>query len=132
MEAIQVNYWSSYLAEHPDFTGCLIDRVNDKAWYKNGKRHREDGHPAIEFANGSKAWYKNGKRHREDGPAVEWHEGSKEWCKNGKWHREDGPAIEIVNENKYWFLNGKQYSEQDYKIAMRKIKLERILKIQEN
>ena len=30
---------------------------------------------------------------------------------------------------KYWYLNGVQYdSEQKYKIAVRKIKLERILK----
>jgi hypothetical protein len=30
-------------------------------WYKNDKRHREDG-PAIEDADGSKEWYKNGKK----------------------------------------------------------------------
>ena len=42
----------------------------DKAWYLNGKRHREDG-PAYESANGDKFWYLNGKLHREDGPAYE-------------------------------------------------------------
>ena len=29
-----------------------------KAWYLNGKRHREDG-PALEYADGSKYWYLN-------------------------------------------------------------------------
>jgi len=32
-----------------------------KAWYLNGKRHREDG-PAVELANGDKSWYLNGKK----------------------------------------------------------------------
>ena len=82
MEAVKVKSWHDYIEEHPTFTGCLIDDVNDIAWFKNGKIHREDG-PAIEFAGGTK----------------------------------------------YWFLNGVRYnSEQDYKIAMRKIKLEKILK----
>ena len=105
MEAIEVEQWCDYINEHPSFTGCLIDRDNDKSWYKDGELHREEGHPAIEFANGTKAWYKNGKEHREDGPTWE--------CANG---------------DKLWYLNGKQYTEQYYIIAMRKIKLERVLK----
>ena len=36
-----------------------------KAWYLNGKRHREDG-PAIECADGSKIWYIDGKLVTED------------------------------------------------------------------
>jgi hypothetical protein len=32
-----------------------------KIWYRNGKRHREDG-PAIEYVNGDKAWYLNGDK----------------------------------------------------------------------
>ena len=55
----------------------------DKAWYLNGKLHREDG-PAFEGASGSKEWYLNGKRHREDGPAIEWADGSKSWLLNDK------------------------------------------------
>ena len=128
MEPIKVQYWYEYIEEHPDFTGCLIDSVNDIAWFKNGKEHSEDGHPAIECANGFKAWYKNGKRHRDDGPAIIWSDGNKEWYKNGKKHREDGPAIERANGYKAWYLKGVQYNEQDYKIAIRKIKLEKVLK----
>ena len=81
MEVIKVDFWHEYIEEHPNFTGCLINQDNNKAWYKNGQRHREDG-PAIEFADGSKRWH----------------------------------------------LNDKYYSEQDWKIALRKIKLERVLK----
>jgi len=36
-----------------------------KAWYLNGKRHREDG-PAVEYTNGYKAWYLNGKEVTEE------------------------------------------------------------------
>jgi len=31
-----------------------------KIWYRNGKRHREDG-PAVEHADGKKEWYRQGK-----------------------------------------------------------------------
>ena len=103
MEVIKVNSWFEYLREHPSFTGCLIDKDNDIVWYKNGKRNREDD-AALEWADGSKWWYKNGKKHREDGPAVEWRNGVKAW-----------------------YVNGKEYSEQEWLIAMRKIKLERVL-----
>ena len=36
------------------------------------------------WANGYKAWYLNGKLHREDGPAMEWANGYKAWWLNGK------------------------------------------------
>jgi hypothetical protein len=88
----------------------------DKAWYLNGKIHREDG-PAIEVANGGKSWYLNGKRHCEDGPAIEWANGEKYWYLNDKRHREDGPAIEVANGEKYWYLNDKQLTEAEHKAA---------------
>ena len=84
-----------------------------KAWWLNGKLHREDG-PAVEYANGSKEWYLNGKRHREDGPAIERTNGDKEWFINGKLHREDGPAIELSNGYKRWFLDGQQLTEDEH------------------
>ena len=83
---------------------CIISSNGSKAWYLNGKRHREDG-PAVERSNGSKAWYLNDKLHREDGPAVEHPDGSKVWILNGKRHREDGPAIEYPDGYKAWYLN---------------------------
>ena len=38
----------------------------------------------IEQADGSKEWYKDDKRHREDGPAIEQADGTTEWYKNGE------------------------------------------------
>ena len=60
------------------------------------------------FPSGTKAWYLNGKLHREDGPALEYSSGTKEWYLNGKRHREDGPAVEHPDGTKYWFLNGEE------------------------
>ena len=105
MEPIKVKFWYEYLEERPTFTGCLIDKDKDIFWFKNGLLHREDG-PAIEYASGSKFWYKNGECHREDGPAVEFSDGDKSW-----------------------FCVGIEYTdEQTWKIAIRKIKLEKVLK----
>lgn len=72
----------------------------------------------VEWSNGAKVWYKEGKKHREDGPAIEWDNGFKYWYKNGLQHREDGPAIEYYPEYEHedledyreWYLEGKKYS----------------------
>ena len=84
----------------------------DKAWYLNGKLHREDG-PAIEYASGDKYWHLNDKRHREDGPAIEYADGDKYWYLNDELHREDGPAIEYADGDKSWWLNGKEVTEEE-------------------
>jgi len=97
-----------------DWNGLYVDTKGSKAWYQNGKLHREDG-PTIEYINGTKSWYLNGERHREDGPAIEYANGDKEWFQNGEPHREDGPAIEYANGTKYWYLNGKNYTEERWK-----------------
>ena len=58
---------------------------------------------------GNKFWFKNGKRHREDGPAVEYANGDKYWYKDSKYHREDGPAVETKNGTCFgYYLDGKQ------------------------
>ena len=67
------------------------------------------------WPDGSKAWYLNGKRHREDGPALEYADGSKSWYLNGKLHREDGPAIEWADGYKFWYLDGKEVTEEEHK-----------------
>ena len=64
MESIKVNCWQDYLEKHLKFTGCLINKYTDIAWYKKGKWHREDG-PAVELANGYKEWWLNGIRYNE-------------------------------------------------------------------
>ena len=103
-----------------DFTGiCIINQEIDgyvitrECWYKDGKRHREDG-PAMkyisEYMGGITEWYQNGERHRLDGPAVEHPDGRKEWWLNGLLHRLYEPAIEHADGNgKFWFINGKRH-----------------------
>ena len=81
IEALKIESWYDYIINHLKFTGCLIDKYNNIAWFKNGE-----------------------------------------------FHREDGPAIEYDNGDKYWYLNDTLYNEQEWLIAMRKIKLERVLK----
>jgi hypothetical protein len=89
----------------------------DKAWFLNGKFHREDG-PAVEDSDGDKGWYLNGKLHREDGPAIERINGDKFWYLNGKRHREDGPAREYSNGGKYWYLNGESITQEEFNERM--------------
>ena len=80
----------------------------DKAWYLNGRPHRENGLHAFEW-NGYKGWYVNGRRHRENGlPAIEWTSGHNEWWVNGQRHRENGlPVVECANGAKAWYVNGR-------------------------
>jgi hypothetical protein len=91
-----------------DFTGIAEYPNGAKAWFLNGKLHREDG-PAWEYPNGTKEWWLNGKQHRVDGPAIEYPDGTKEWWLNGQRHRVDGPAREWADGSKRWYLNGKQH-----------------------
>jgi len=79
-----------------------IDEHGNKYWM-NSKRqlHRDDG-PAQECADGSKAWYINGKRHREDGPAIEWVANIIDLMNNGI------NAQIFFNAYKQWWINGKQ------------------------
>ena len=80
-----------------------IKVINEKLWYINGKKHREDG-PAVEYTNGDKEWWINDQCHREDGPAIEYC--YKAWYTNGQLHRIDGPAVEYTNGDKEWYLYG--------------------------
>ena len=79
---VYVTNWTDYTGSQT-FTGCLVDKDGDEAWFKNGKMHREDG-PAYDMVSCPSA------------------------CR--------------------YYLNDKQYDEQDYRIALRKIKLEKVLK----
>ena len=57
MNAIKATTWISISGGH---TG-IVERDNgSKTWFKNGKRHREDG-PAHVESNGYKMWYLEGK-----------------------------------------------------------------------
>ena len=93
----------------------INDNGNYTSYELNGKLHRENDKPALEWENGDKEWWVNGKCHREnDKPAIEWVYGGKEWYVNGKLHREnDKPAFEGANGNKSWYVNGKLHREND-------------------
>lgn len=89
-----------------------------KQWFLDGKLHREDGEPAIEYPSGYKEWFLDDKPHREDGPAVEDVDGYKAWYLNGKRHREDGPAVKYADGSKAWFLDGKMLTEEEFNQRM--------------
>jgi len=55
----------------------ITETMHWRAWYLNGKLHREDG-PAVEWADGHREWWLNGELHREDGSAIEWANGTRE------------------------------------------------------
>jgi hypothetical protein len=61
-----------------------IDRDGNIFWYnKKEELHREGDLPAVEKNNGYKAWYINGKLHRDNGPAIQYPNGEEYWYKNG-------------------------------------------------
>jgi len=110
MKIISVKDWQGIPC---DFTGIAkLPKLIE--WYKEGKRHREDG-PAVEDSNGTKSWFKEGRYHREDGPAIEFSEGSKFWYINGNRHRLDGPAKIWANGHKEWWVEGKEFKQINLK-----------------
>ena len=94
---------------------CIIKTYTEYNFHILSK---EDQTGCVKFSNGDKAWYKEGKLHREDGPAVEFANGSKEWYKENKLHREDGPAVEYANGNKEYWLNSRYLYYRDWYIIV--------------
>jgi len=65
------------------------------------------------------------KKYKEGKYIVkEWLWGEKEWYLNDVLHREDGPACEYPNGGGEWWLGGIEYSEHEWKLEMRKRKME--------
>jgi len=92
-----------------------VQANGNTAWFFDGKRHREDDKPAVEYANGDKYWFLNGDRHREDDkPAIEYANGTKAWFFNGDRHRAGGPAIEFSSGYKDFWIEGVRYSEKEF------------------
>jgi hypothetical protein len=69
------------------YTVEISDDGECTSWYKEGTniRHREGSLPAYEQVNGYKAWYVDGKFHRENGPAVIYSSGAEAFYLNGKY-----------------------------------------------
>jgi hypothetical protein len=92
-----------------------VNRCGNIVYKLNGKLHRDNDLPAVEWVDGDKEWYQNGQRHRDnDLPAYERADGSKAWWQNGLRHREDGPAIEWANGRKEYWLDGKEYTYEAF------------------
>ena len=115
-------YIYKYGKLHCEYEPALIDS-NKKSWFINGKRHRSNDLPAIEFHNGTKVWYTFDNIHRNnDLPAVVYANGTMCWRYFGQLHRENGPAIKTKNSQEYFFLNkrhrenGPAYIGTDYTI----------------
>ena len=76
------------------FTTCVVKReygIKYTLYYLNGKLHRDNDLPAVEYNDETKEWHKNGKIHRDnDLPAHIDADGTKEWYKNGLLHRDNG------------------------------------------
>lgn len=93
--------------------GKVIDDENNIFYYKNNKRHREDG-PAVIWNNGDREWWLNDRLHRDnDKPAVIQCMGLKQWCQFGKLHREDGPAVINPSGERKFFINGVQIDKMN-------------------
>jgi hypothetical protein len=89
----------------------ILDKYGSKCTYLNGKLHSYNDKPAIIYPNVYRAWYKEGRKHREDGPAIIYSDGDQYWLKEGKKHREDGPAVILSNGSQYWFKKNKLHRE---------------------
>ena len=66
---------------------------------------------------GDKAWYHNGKLHREDGPAIEWSDGYKCQYINGKFVSEQ----DVLNLSQTLEIEGVKYTVAQIKVALKKV-----------
>jgi hypothetical protein len=99
---------------------AVICTNDDKEWYIDGKRHRDNDSPAIIYANGDQYWYVDGKQHRDnDLPATIHVNGYQAWYLHGKYHRDnDLPAIIRANGNREWYVNGKLHRDNNLPAMM--------------
>ncbi len=73
------------IIKYPNGVECQIDSDGSKFWYQDGKLHRDNDLPAVEWADGSRSWYKDGKHHRDNGlPAIIRSDGECYWLVDGK------------------------------------------------
>ena len=92
---------------------CEILPDGTKEWRVNGILHRDDGGPAVVWADGDKFWYSNGELTREGAPAIIRADGTQKWYKNGELHREYGPAIVRDDGSEEYWRNGRRIINND-------------------
>lgn len=81
---------------------------NGRYWYNTANRqHRDNGLPAVKFADGGREWWINNRVHRDgDLPAVVLTNGTRYWYNKGQHHRDGGlPAMEYA-AIRYWYVHG--------------------------
>ena len=115
---------------HREDGPAIVFENGDKAWYIDGKIHRDGGQeyykegalhrvdgPAKIFENGTQAWYLDGIRHRDGGPAMIYNDSKIEvWYRHGFLHREDGPAVvDPTGATTAWWMDGECFSEEKFK-----------------
>jgi hypothetical protein len=85
-----------------------ITSYGTKKWKnKEGKYHRGNDKPAVEWVDGRKDWYINGLRHREnDKPAIEYSDGSKLWYINGKFIKQNYDEDFNIHNDKFFDSGG--------------------------
>jgi len=107
-----IHYYYKNNKKHNDDGPAVIYRDGSVEYWVNGNLHSED-RPAVLNSNGTEEWWYNGRKHRADGPAVIKHYNNtwiEEWWYNGNLHREDGPAIKTF-DYKEWFCHGLRHRE---------------------
>jgi hypothetical protein len=83
MKTITYTEWLNLTNKEKNiFTGIVSIPNYYIIFYKNGKKHREDG-PAKTCGSKSEEWYFEGKLHRKDGPAIIYSDGSVDYWVNG-------------------------------------------------
>jgi len=105
----KIIYCKDVYYKEVDTNNFYFNTINGLQYYRGYLIHRIDG-PAVMYNLTIEnttvyEWYKNGKKHREDGPAEEWDDGFKEWWLNGiEYSKEE--YLNIINvKNKKKILN---------------------------
>lgn len=86
-----------------------------KIWYKNGKKHRDNGYPALISYSifGETVWYNNGLIHRDgDEPALICQD-IKIWYRNGMIHRGNDKPASISSYFSAWYIDGESHRDGD-------------------
>jgi|SRR6185437_1534814 len=98
-----------------------IECPTGKAWFQQGRLHRDGDKPAIKYADGNREWRIQGMLHRKDDLPALVTETCKKWFWNGQLHREGGkPAVEWEEGSKEWYEHGESYRDDELKISQEK------------
>ena len=94
-----------------DFDGRIVDSHGVIMYFKEGSLHSYNDEPALIYKSGMNVWYRNGKKHREDGPAMYNPKNEKftEFFLNGVWHPFEEYLKKIESEEQRIMLAMKYY-----------------------